>query len=138
MRNVLVDAGPLVAMLDARDAHHEWAARRIGAVPGVIATVWPAVTEAAYVLRRRGPGPEKLLAALFAQAVEIVPQREQDLKALSFLLGQYGDLPMDLGDAAVVHAYHTGRFDAVMTTDVRDFSIYRVKGRPLTLITPRS
>jgi predicted nucleic acid-binding protein len=138
VRDVLVDAGPLVALVDARDRDHEWARDRIKEVSGQVWTVWPAVTEAAYILRRRGPGPAPLLRALSAQAVQVVAQGHRDLGAMEFLLGQYSDLPMDLADAAVVRAYHTKPFEAVMTTDVRDFSLYRINGKPLNLITPAS
>ena len=137
MRNVLVDAGPLIALLDVNDDRHAWAVAQLKRLPLAITTVWPAVTEAAHMLAKRGPGPEKLLAALANSGVEIAAQDSEDYAALHHLVEQYDDLPMDLADAALVHAYHRDGFDAVMTTDIRDFSVYRVAGKPLRLITPR-
>lgn len=138
MRNVLVDAGPLLASLDKGDRRHAWAISEITRLRGRFATVWPAVAEAAYLLGRRGPAAATgLLESLAANEVEVAPMGRDDFAALSYLMTQYDDLPMDLADAALVHAYQRDGYDAVMTTDRRDFSIYRVAGKPLRTITPR-
>lgn len=136
MRNVLVDAGPIIAALDRNDARHAWARARLAAVEGRIATVWPALTEAAHILAYRRIRPDRLVRVLQADGMEVASQDQEDFESLWMLLGTYHDLPMDLADAALVHAYHRDRYDAIMTTDVRDFSIYRIGGRPLRLITP--
>ena len=136
MRGVLVDAGPLLAALDRGDPRHGWAVAALAATPR-ITTVWPAVTEASHFLGRRGLSPAAgLLKALAGRGIGTVSMDQDDFGALAHLMNQYDDLPMDLADAALVHAYHRDGYDAVMTMDVKDFSVYRVAGKPLRLITP--
>lgn len=136
MRSVLVDTGPLLAALDKNDRQHAWAVSVLKTVAG-ITTVWPVITEASHLLSRRGHAPATgLLRALAENGVEIVAMDQDDFEALAYLMTQYDDLPMDLADAALVHAYHRDGFDAVMTTDRRDFSVYRVAGKPIRVIFP--
>lgn len=137
MRSVLVDAGPLLAALDKNDRQHAWAVAALSKASG-ITTVWPVITEVSHMLGRRGcSAPASLLSALAENGMALALMDQEDFGALAHLMTQYDDLPMDLADAALVHAYHRDGFDAVMTTDIRDFSVYRVAGKPLRLITPR-
>jgi predicted nucleic acid-binding protein len=137
VRNVLVDTGPLVAAIDRGDPWHPWAIGELRKSAMNLATVWPAVTEAAYLLSKTGPhGPSVLLKALADNEIEIAGQESSDFISLRYLLDEYADLPMDLADAALVHAYERDSFDAVMTVDRRDFLIYRVRGKALRLIAP--
>ena len=56
MRNVLIDAGPLIALFAVDDVHHarydQWVSE---ASPGTLrlVTTWPCVVEAAYLLRAK-------------------------------------------------------------------------------------
>ncbi len=48
---VLVDAGPLVALLSAADQHHQRCVEQAKELVHSAYTCWPVVTEAAYLLR---------------------------------------------------------------------------------------
>jgi predicted nucleic acid-binding protein len=48
---VLVDAGPLVALLDQGDPDHEGTVKAFKTIREPLITVWPAFTEAMYILR---------------------------------------------------------------------------------------
>ena len=50
MRAVLVDAGPLVAVLDKDDNHHHACLEALERIADPLVTVWPAVNEAMYLL----------------------------------------------------------------------------------------
>ncbi len=47
---ILVDAGPLVAVLSSGDQWHKQCVRTLRGLKDPLATVWPAVTEAMYLL----------------------------------------------------------------------------------------
>jgi hypothetical protein len=46
---ILVDAGPLIALLDRDDRDHERCVETLSGLTGPMLTTWPAVTEAIYL-----------------------------------------------------------------------------------------
>ena len=47
---VLVDAGPLIALIHADDRHHERCVATLQTLDESLGTVWPVLTEAMYLL----------------------------------------------------------------------------------------
>ena len=125
MRGVLVDAGPLVAVLDERDDEH---ARSVEALKGIrdpLMTVWPAVTEAMHLLRGSWRAQAALWEMLESEIVELLPLESDDLPRMAELMHKYRDLPMDLADAALVRVAEREHIRHVFTLDQRDFRVYR-------------
>lgn len=134
VRGVLVDAGPLVALIDRRDAHHARCVEALREIRDPLATVWPALVEAMYLL---DTWPEQAILWSMIQAgpISIAPLGDDDVPRLRELMAKYRDLPMDLADAALVHVAERDGYRRVFTIDRRDFETYRVAGRErLTLI----
>ena len=48
----LVDTGPLVAMCNRRDAHHDWTLAALASVKGALTTCEPVLTEACFLLKQ--------------------------------------------------------------------------------------
>lgn len=46
---ILIDAGPLIALIDADDRHHAACARALKTIRERLGAVWPAITEAMYL-----------------------------------------------------------------------------------------
>jgi len=125
-KNVLVDAGFLVALLSGRDEHHDWAKAQAARRPPPWLTCESALSEAFHLVGARG---EPALAALLRRRAVIVAfELEQHLNEVLTLLKKYADLPMSLADACLVRLTETLP-DAILVTTDSDFRIYRRHSR---------
>jgi len=125
---ILIDAGPLVALISAGDSHHRACRRTLEALEEPLGTAWPAITEAMYLLRASWAGQQALWEVLERGAVALLPLDADDIPRMRELMGKYQDLPMDLADAALVRIAEREKIQTVFTLDRRDFTIYRPVG----------
>jgi predicted nucleic acid-binding protein len=132
----LVDAGPLVALLDARDQHHSGCSDAFRAANDPLSTVWPAYTEAMYLLRGHPDAQDSLWSMLERRAFEILPLDAQDAPRMRELMKKYADRPMDLADAALVRVAEREGLDTILTVDRADFTVYRIHGKQRFKILP--
>ena len=58
---LLVDAGPLLALLSERDAYHRWAQRWINESTTSLLTCEPVITEVSFLLKRDARDPALVL-----------------------------------------------------------------------------
>lgn len=128
MRGVLVDAGPLVALVNRGDTHHRRCVDALKAIHDPMLTVWPAVSEALFLVRDSWPAQAALLELIESRVVELLPLDEDDVPRMTELMGKYRDLPMDLADAALVRVAERERLRHVFTLDQSDFRVYRPAG----------
>jgi len=131
VRAVLVDAGPLVALLDRGDDHHEEVVEALRKITDPLVSVWPAIVEAMYLLAFSWRAQKALWEILETGTVQLLPLDETDLPQMKSLMEKYRDLPMDLADAALVWVAEREGLRRVLTLDQRDFMVYRLprKGR---------
>jgi predicted nucleic acid-binding protein len=133
---MLVDAGPLVALLRARDQHHVACREALKKAQTPLKTVWPALTEAMYLLTGNPDAQDKLWATLERGAVDVLPLDATDMPRMRELMAKYCDRPMDLADAALVRAAEREGLDTVFTVDRADFGVYRINGKKRFKIVP--
>ena len=127
-RNVLVDAGFLVALLSRRDAHHRWAVTQAPGHALPWRTCEAALSEAFHLLGTRGaPGVSALLRR---RALIAAFDLDNDLESVLKLLQKYADVPMSLADACLVRMSETLPDPIILTTD-SDFRIYRRHSRQM-------
>lgn len=122
MQNALVDSGPLIALFDRDDHHHERVKAFLRGRRLKLLTTWPVLTEVCALL----PGAAALdfLEYVCRSGVEVARPDTGDLPAILSLSRKYADRPMDFADASlVVLAMRTGT-DAIVSLD-RDFEIDR-------------
>jgi hypothetical protein len=126
---VLLDTGPLVAILNRTDSQHERCAQALKSIRPPLLTSWPVITEAAWLLRQH----EGLLAGLYALGArgvfEIQAISQDELPDLQRLMNRYKSLSPQLADLSLVHLAQREGLETVFTLDRRDFSVYRRKGR---------
>jgi len=123
---VLVDAGPLVALIDRSDRHHEVCKAVLQSLTDPLLSAWPVVTEAMYLLGFSWRAQEGLWDLIASQALALAPLDHADAPRLRELMHKYRDLPMDLADAALVRLAERERLRRVFTLDRRHFALYRV------------
>lgn len=133
-RNVLVDAGFVVALLSRRDAHHQWAVTKAPDLPPPWSTCEAVVSEAFHLLGARG-APS--LGALFRRRALLIGfELAENLEPVLKLLEKYSDVPMSFADACLVRMTETLADPVVLTTDV-DFRVYRRHSRQMVpCVTP--
>lgn len=124
---ILIDAGPLVALVDADDKYHDRCVETVASIREAMVTVWPAFTEAMYLLRSN-PLQEALWQILESGTLHIGDLDAGDCARMRFLMHKYRDLPMDLADAALVRVAEREKIGRIFTIDRRDFEIYRPAG----------
>ena len=134
-RRVLVDAGPLVALLNPRDPAQRVCRSVASGIIGPFLTCWPALAEVAYLLRRDLVAVQELIRLITSQQVEVLPLAADDLPNVSRYLDRYADRGLQLADACLAHLAERERLDKLFTLDRRDFSgLILGDGRTLALL----
>ena len=136
VRAVLVDAGPLVALLDRADSKHADCVATLKTLRAPLLTVWPAFTEAMYLLRESWPAQKALWSRLETHALDLAPLEEADAPRMRELMEKYRDLPMDLADAALVRVAEREALTEIFTLDRTHFRTYRPGRRRSFSIVP--
>jgi len=134
---ILIDAGPLVALINANDNHHESCRGTLETIQEPIGTVWPAFTEAMYLLRSSWQAQRALWAMVERMTLDLIDIEIDDLTRMRELMEKYRDLPMDLADAALVCVAEREKIRRIFTLDRRDFTIYRPMGVGRFSILPK-
>jgi len=133
---ILVDAGPLVALVDADDQFHKKCVAALKVVREPLATVWPPVTEAMYLLSDLPKAQEAVWEMLARGVLQLLPLDLADVPRIRALMGKYADRRMDLADAALVRVAEREGIRKIFTVDPEDFSVYRLHGRVRPKIIP--
>jgi predicted nucleic acid-binding protein len=133
---ILTDAGPLVALVDASDQHHRRCVAAFRSMREPLLTVWPALTEAMYLLLDQPRGREAVWEMVERGILRLAELGQDDVPRIRALMAKYADRPMDLADAALVHVAEREGLDTIFTVDERDFRAYRREGRKTFRLLP--
>ena len=134
---ILVDAGPLIAIIDRGEPDHRICVEALSSLTGPMLTTWPALTEAIYLLGRAGgwPAQEALWKLLARDDLQLIDLDQSLLRRTRALMKKYVDVPMDLADATLVAAAETLKLNRILTLD-SDFQIYRLAGKRYFEVIP--
>jgi predicted nucleic acid-binding protein len=124
---VLVDSGPLVAIISGRDSRHHQCVQAAMNLPPVLYTCWPVITEAAYLLRRTPDGVQALLSRVENGALRILDMAADDITAVRGILDKYQDQGFDLADVCLMHLSEREKIEHVFTLDRRHFLLFRTR-----------
>jgi uncharacterized protein len=133
---VIIDAGPLVAMIREQDAFREWTREQMKDIQPPLYTCEAALTEAMFLVRQHTNGRETLLEMLNEGFLVIDFQLSQHKDTILSMVRRYVNVPMSLADACLVRMAELMPQSAIFTLD-SDFHIYRKNARyAITTITP--
>lgn len=134
---VLIDTGPIVALLNRRDQHHVWAGATAGRLDAPLYTCEAVLAEAHHLLSVVYDGARKLNEMVDSGRLDISLRYCDHAGRVHELIGKYASVPMSFADACLVVLSETFRDARIFTVD-DDFTIYRRKrNRPLDLLLPR-
>jgi predicted nucleic acid-binding protein len=133
---ILVDAGPLIALVDANDQYHAKCVAVLNDMREPMATVWPPLTEAMYLLAEQPRAQEALWEMLERGALQLLALDSGDAPRIRELMRKYADRPMDLADAALLRVAEREGIRKIFTMDRGDFSVYRLHGRIRPTLLP--
>lgn len=136
MPDIIVDTGPLVALLVRTDAHHDWTVDRLRELSPPFLTCEPVLAEVAHLVRKVRHGVERFVDLLMSDLLRVELAVAVERAAVGRLLRKYADRPMSLADACLVRLAELNDGASVFTLD-SDFGVYRKHGRrAIRLITP--
>lgn len=125
---VLIDTGPLVAFLDRREEHHEWARREFGKLQPPLLTCEAVLAEACWLVRGLSGGVRAVMDLVERGIVTVPFHLEPNASEIMELMERYGSLPMSLADACLVRMAGMHASSEVFTLDSH-FKIYRLSNR---------
>ena len=122
---MLLDTGPLVALLSKHDAQHGRAARLFAECEPPLRCCEPVVAEACFLMRKVHPaGPAEVVAlgrkGVYAIAIEL----DEHWTNIEALLRKYANRPIALADACLIRCAEVHEEPRVLTFD-SDFQVYR-------------
>ncbi len=128
MGPVIADTGPLVALLNRREQHHNWARENFCLIRPPVITCEAVISEACFLLRDVDSGVDAVMNLFRRGVVAISFTASSELTVIDRLLHRYRSVPMSFADACLVRMSEHHTQSTVMTLD-GDFRIYRRNGR---------
>ena len=136
MTSVIIDTGPLVALLNRRERLHSWASEILDTIEPPIFTCDPVLSEACFLLQDVIGGQDAILELISRGIVRSDFRVASEIDSLRVLMKKFGDVPMSLADACLVRMTELDQQSVVLTID-SDFRIYRRNRRQVVpTITP--
>jgi predicted nucleic acid-binding protein len=122
---ILLDTGPLVALLSRNDANHARAARVFADSAPPFRTCEAVLAEACFLMRKVDlAGPTEVLALGRKGVYEIAIGLTDQSTAVEALLRKYADRPISLADACLIRCAEIHGEPRVFSFD-SDFRVYR-------------
>jgi predicted nucleic acid-binding protein len=122
---VLLDTGPLVALISRNDASHTRARRLFADCAPPLRCCEAVLAEACFLMRKvDAAGPAEVIAlgrrGLYTVAISV----DEHWDNIEALLRKYSDRPISLADACLIRCAEVHREARILTFD-EDFAVYR-------------
>ena len=128
MKNIIVDAGPLIALFDKDDKYHNSVIKFLKTFDGQLITSWPVITEVTHLLSFNVNVQIDFLEWLKREAITIINLENIHLERIIQLSKKYSDVPMDLADSSLIVIAELTNITDIITID-SDYYIYKTKNK---------
>jgi uncharacterized protein len=129
--SVIVDTGPLVALLHRADHWHARVKRFLRSFRGDLLTTWAVMTDAAYVCNDPLKSRD-LMEMVESSVIKLPTQGSAEAARIKWYFTKYADRDPDFADLSLLALAESVSVTDIITIDIADFSVYRLKnGRPL-------
>ena len=128
--NTLADSGYFVGLFNTKDHHHARCMAFFSGYTGLTTTTWAVFTKVCALLTH---SKQNVFFAWAAKAQELGHLRIEcppgdAVMSLWALMDKYEDLPMGFCDASLLYLATSLKIHRIATTDLRDFTAYRLPG----------
>jgi len=127
-KTVIIDTGPLVAVLSQRDHSHAWARSHFELLRFPCLTCEAVLSESVFLLEGSKRAQEALAKMLERGVIKTEFSFDVSRTEILHLLRRYRDTPLSFADACLVRMSELHADSTVFTTDA-DFNVYRRNGR---------
>ncbi len=124
MSNLILDTGPLVALLNEDEDQHQSCVEFFKSFRGILLSTEAVLTESLYLLSDRLSHQKKCMEMVLS-VVQMIPASHKSLERSLSLMEKYQDIPMDFADATLVALAEEVELGDIFTLDRRGFETYR-------------
>jgi len=122
---LLLDTGPLVALLSKNDSNHDRAKRIFADCAPPFRCCEAVLAEACFLMRKVAPlGPVEVVALGQRGVYEIALAASEQWPSIATLMKKYADRPISFADACMIRCAEIHEEPRIATFDT-DFSVYR-------------
>jgi predicted nucleic acid-binding protein len=122
---VLLDTGPLVALLSENDANHARARRLFGECQPPLRCCEAVVAEACFLIRKvHSAGPAEVIALGRRGVFAVAIAAEEHWASIDGLLRKYSDRPISFADACLIRCAQVHQEPRILTFD-GGFGVYK-------------
>ena len=122
---ILLDTGPLVALLSENDANHARARRLFAECAPPFRSCEAVVAEACFLMRKvDAAGPAEVVALGRRAVYTVAIPLDEHWANIEALLRKYSDRPISLADACLIRSAEVHQEARILTFDL-DFSVYK-------------
>lgn len=127
MKPILVDTGPLYAMVDRDDSWHDRISAFLNTTPRQLVVPVTVLPEVCYIISTHlGPSEEvQFVQAIQRKEVRVEYLKGDDLARIVEVMDKYADAALGFVDASIVAVGERLKIRELMTTDRRHFSMLR-------------
>ena len=122
---VLLDTGPLVALLSGNDVNHERARALFAKCTPPLRCCEAVIAEACFLMRKVHPsGPAEVIALARRGVYNIAMSAGEHWPSIEAALKKYSDRPISFADACLIVCAELHREPRILTFD-GDFGVYK-------------